>query len=163
MASTILEADPQRRWVQASASDLALSMGALELARRPAKHRTPEDEPLSRTVRTALRGYRLSASLTEEGGQRPPLVLVSIGSGRPETPPDFQLLKERFELTDRQSEVALLLARRLSNREIAEALSISPHTARHHTEMVLRKLGITSRKSVRARIREEADSGDGTG
>jgi DNA-binding CsgD family transcriptional regulator len=38
---------------------------------------------------------------------------------------------------------------RLSNNEIARMLSISPHTARHHTENVLAKLGVRSRKALR--------------
>jgi DNA-binding CsgD family transcriptional regulator len=44
------------------------------------------------------------------------------------------------------------LAQRKTNPEIAHALCISPHRARHHTEAVLSKLGISSRREVRARI-----------
>lgn len=45
-------------------------------------------------------------------------------------------------LTPRQAEVAVLLAARRTNREIAAALSISVHTARHHVEAVLERLGV---------------------
>jgi len=58
----------------------------------------------------------------------------------------------RFGLTRRQGAVALLLARRHSNAEIARLLAVSPHTARHHTERVLEKLGVTSRMQVAALV-----------
>jgi DNA-binding CsgD family transcriptional regulator len=63
-------------------------------------------------------------------------------------------LQLRFGLTRRELEVALLLHARLTNREIAGALGVSDHTARHHTETVLRKLGLSSRQSVRSVIAE---------
>jgi DNA-binding CsgD family transcriptional regulator len=44
--------------------------------------------------------------------------------------------------------VALLLAERRSNTEIAGALGISPHTAKRHTERVLGKLGVSTRRAV---------------
>jgi DNA-binding CsgD family transcriptional regulator/PAS domain-containing protein len=51
-------------------------------------------------------------------------------------------------LTARERQVAALLARRATNPEIAAALGVSPHTARHHTEHVLRKLGLSSRRML---------------
>lgn len=59
---------------------------------------------------------------------------------------------DRFRFTRQESCVALLLALRHSNREIAEALGISLHTARHHTESVLSKLGVHSRREVSAAL-----------
>src|SRR5690606_28504656 len=52
-----------------------------------------------------------------------------------------EALQQRFGLTDRQIEVARLLAQGLSNAEIAETLGLSTYTARNHTEAVLLKLG----------------------
>jgi len=52
-------------------------------------------------------------------------------------------------LSDRESVVALCLVDGMSNKEIAQRLSISPHTARRHTESILRKLGISTRAGVR--------------
>lgn len=48
-------------------------------------------------------------------------------------------------LTRREAEVALLLARGASNRDAAETLSVSPHTIRKHAEHIFAKLGIHSR------------------
>jgi DNA-binding CsgD family transcriptional regulator len=50
--------------------------------------------------------------------------------------------------TVREAEVAQLLARRLSNAELAAALGVSVHTARHHTERVMQKLGVQKRRDV---------------
>jgi DNA-binding CsgD family transcriptional regulator len=58
------------------------------------------------------------------------------------------LLRDRYQLTKRESEVARLLAVGESNAQIAEALSISEHTARRHTEQVMLKLGVRSRAAV---------------
>lgn len=58
-------------------------------------------------------------------------------------------LASRFGLTAQESRVALLLAEHRSNREIAELLGVSVHTARHHTERVLSKLHIHSRYDVK--------------
>ena len=55
-------------------------------------------------------------------------------------------------LTSREAEVAQLLARRLSNAELAAALGVSAHTARHHTERVMQKLGVRKRSEVAATL-----------
>ncbi len=53
-------------------------------------------------------------------------------------------------LTQREQEVAGLVARGLSNKEIAGALVISRRTAESHVENVLTKLGFTSRAQIAA-------------
>lgn len=65
-------------------------------------------------------------------------------------------LRERFRLTRKETLVALLLAQRRSNSEIADTLRISPHTARRHTENVMLKLNVTSRFSVESALSAEA-------
>jgi non-specific serine/threonine protein kinase len=51
-------------------------------------------------------------------------------------------------LTGRQMEVAELIARGLTNREIARKLGISTRTAESHVGTILTKLGLTSRAQV---------------
>jgi len=62
--------------------------------------------------------------------------------------PTGERLSRRFGLSPREAQVALLLAERRSNSEIARALGISPHTAKRHTERVLGKLGVSTRRAV---------------
>ncbi len=51
-------------------------------------------------------------------------------------------------LTNRQLDVARLVARGFTNAEIAARLYISPKTADHHVSAVLTKLGMPSRRAV---------------
>lgn len=55
-------------------------------------------------------------------------------------PADVRPLPELAQLTDREREVLLLVARGRSNQEIAEDLVISPHTAKTHVNRTMAKL-----------------------
>ena len=57
-------------------------------------------------------------------------------------------------LTNRQLDVARLVAMGLSNNEIATRLYISPKTADHHVSAVLAKLGLPNRRAVVVRADE---------
>ncbi|HEV2924519.1 MAG TPA: response regulator transcription factor [Solirubrobacteraceae bacterium] len=48
-------------------------------------------------------------------------------------------------LTDREREILVLIAEGATNREIAEALFLSPHTIKEHTSTLYRKLGARNR------------------
>lgn len=61
-------------------------------------------------------------------------VLPRAGGAPAEVPAQLR------ELTDREREVLLLVARGLSNHEIAESLHISPHTAKTHVNRVMAKV-----------------------
>jgi DNA-binding NarL/FixJ family response regulator len=62
-------------------------------------------------------------------------------------------LRLRYGLTSREAQVAILLVQGQSNSAIAEQLEISPHTARHHTQRILSKLGVHSRAAAGAKLR----------
>lgn len=62
-------------------------------------------------------------------------------------------LQNEYGMTPREVDVALLLSEGLSNSALARQLGISPHTARHHTQRVLGKLGVHSRAEAGARLR----------
>lgn len=94
---------------------------------------------VERAVRSPL---RLLSVLVAEDGTRYCVVERSAL-------PDQQELQRRFGLTAREAEVALMLADRPTNREIAQALNISLHTVRSHVEHVLGKLDVNSRNDVR--------------
>jgi predicted ATPase/DNA-binding SARP family transcriptional activator/DNA-binding CsgD family transcriptional regulator len=60
-----------------------------------------------------------------------------------------------LNLTQREQEVALLVARGLTNRQVARELSISERTAANHVSKILRKLGLSSRAQIGALIVED--------
>lgn len=79
------------------------------------------------------------------------VLVVVVERERSDIPSEEEICR-RFGLTRRESTVAWCLAHRHSNEEIAHALRVSPHTARHHTERVLAKLGVHTRRAVRAAL-----------
>lgn len=77
------------------------------------------------------------------------------GSADPETP---------FPgLTAREREVLDVIARGLSNDEIAETLCISPKTVRNHITRIFRKLGVSRRARAIVRAREHGYGRDDAG
>jgi DNA-binding NarL/FixJ family response regulator len=54
----------------------------------------------------------------------------------------------RDELTPREREVVVLVARGLTNRQVSIELSISERTAANHVAKILRKLGLRSRAQI---------------
>jgi DNA-binding CsgD family transcriptional regulator len=105
-----------------------------------------------RTLSIRDEGYRLRGLYLKPGtvSQRA-AVVVEVEKTTPTLPVEPEL-QERFGLTPREAEVALLLARGASNEEAGEALGISPHTVRTHAQRLFRKLGIHSRKALALRL-----------
>jgi non-specific serine/threonine protein kinase len=64
-------------------------------------------------------------------------------------------------LTRREREVAVLVARGLTNRQISKELSISERTAGNHVAKILRKLGLHSRTQVATWAAERGLFGSG--
>jgi DNA-binding CsgD family transcriptional regulator len=58
-----------------------------------------------------------------------------------------------FNLTPRETDVLVLLNEGCSNREIAGRLFITEQTAKDHLRHIMRKMNVTSRSAVLARIR----------
>jgi DNA-binding CsgD family transcriptional regulator len=59
-----------------------------------------------------------------------------------------------FDLTPREIEVLRLVMQRSRDREIAEALAISPRTVARHLAGIFRKLGVQSRHEAAAKAAE---------
>ena len=55
-------------------------------------------------------------------------------------------------LTRREKEVAVLVARGLTNRRIASELVLSEHTVHHHVTNILKKLNLSSRQRIASHI-----------
>ena len=58
----------------------------------------------------------------------------------------------RPTLTRREKEVASLVLRGLTNRQIASELVVSEHTVHHHVTNILKKLDLRSREQVGSRL-----------
>lgn len=58
------------------------------------------------------------------------------------------LLKEHFELTDREADVLLWIVNGKSNKEIADILGISPRTVNKYLDHVYIKLGVENRTAA---------------
>ena len=62
-------------------------------------------------------------------------------------------------LTSQETRLALLVARGLSNREVAAALFLSPKTIEHHLASVFRKRGFRSRTELASAFAAAAAAG----
>jgi len=150
----LLAADPERDRLLDATLRAARDLHALHAARRGrAEHGASSlARGAAQSLVTAVARYTVRASYASElVWGVPGTVLVAVDAER--ALPDADALPETLGLTRREAEVARLLAQRLSNAEVAAALSVSAHTARHHTERVMHKLGVTSRAEVATRLR----------
>lgn len=90
----------------------------------------PPDE-LRKAVDLALAGHRLWPAATAP---------TFVPSSRPPT--------RATQLTERQHEVALLVARGMSNKQVADALGLSEGTVKNHVKDIFRLLGVTNRTQL---------------
>lgn len=71
----------------------------------------------------------------------------------PARPDDLVLiLLDSYGLTERETEIALLLSRGLATKEIAAELIISVHTVRDHVKAIFEKAGVNSRGELLATL-----------
>ncbi len=109
-------------------------------------------EAVVREVRLSDAAYRVRGSVLDAEPSSHPAIVVMLE--RLDEVPPAEVIRARFGLTRSEARVARLIADGLTNTEIAGELTISPHTARHHTEGVLSKLSVPSRRAVRERLQE---------
>jgi DNA-binding NarL/FixJ family response regulator len=103
-------------------------------------------EQLAAAVRTVAGGESLLApAITRR--------LIEDFCKRP--PPTAGLPDAVAELSERELDVLRLVARGLSNAEIAARLFISPRTVEYHLHKVFGKLAITSRTELRLALADE--------
>ena len=140
----LLAADPEALRVEAAIVALAQRLRPLAFARRADAPAVPTP---TAEVQTALARYVLRAVLLAPsafGGLDAFLVSVAAAGGAPAFPAVAEV-RARHGLTEREAEVALLVAQGLSNDAIAERLFVSRHTVRHHVEGAMAKLELTGR------------------
>lgn len=134
--------------LRAAARTMACTIGA----RRERGERTAMT---TTTVRTPDAVYVLTATRSNALLGTGPVICVAFRR-RLAAPLTNDELRARYGLTARECEVARLVGQGLSNREMAERLSVSFFTARNHVERVLGKLGVGNRARVGTLLRNEA-------
>lgn len=114
----------------------------------------PGDSPVCRLVEAEVGRFRVNgANGRTPFGREDAVVVVVTRESTPERGADPRALRLRFALTFAEARVAVLMAEGHRNDEIAAVLNVSPHTVRHQTERVLRKLGLESRAQVAGTLR----------
>jgi DNA-binding CsgD family transcriptional regulator/PAS domain-containing protein len=142
----ILSADPERERVRRAIEQVRRSVGWR--MRRLAVPAGLAEGPLATVVRTAATSYHVRGVYLGPTALPPHQVVLVVAERLTPEPPSREMLTRRYSLTSREAEIAIAVAEGKSNAEIATALVISPHTARHHVERVLAKLGVHSRAAV---------------
>lgn len=84
------------------------------------------------------------------------LVLASLRLKMPQTGKQGQIRQSyRLELTDREKEVLELLVESKNNKEIAEILNVSVHTAKAHVANIIQKLAVDDRTEAAVKALRE--------
>lgn len=131
---------------------LRLAGAAEAVSRRTGSHLNEpfmaSADPLLHQARRQV-GSRLAERLRAEGARTSLDHLMAEAEALPDDASDHPL-------TPRETEIAELVGRGLSNVEIARQLYISRRTVESHVEHIKRKLGVTTRHQVIAWILREA-------
>src|SRR3984957_13388043 len=110
--------------------------------------RTLADVKSADTIVLASDTSPLKLQFSYVGQVAPEEILLRLVEGEIEN--DNLVLKRKLQLTQRESEVLMWIARGKSNRDIAEILSLSPRTVNKHLEQIYSKLGVENRASAAA-------------
>jgi len=94
-------------------------------------------------------GEKKIAQAWAQGGAVPFEEILAFVTQEPESASTLQTEKERFGgLTAREREAAVLIAEGLSNREVAEAMTVTVKTVEAYVTRIRRKLGFDSRVQI---------------
>ncbi|HTN90204.1 MAG TPA: LuxR C-terminal-related transcriptional regulator, partial [Sorangium sp.] len=85
---------------------------------------------------------------------------TSHSDGRPESSTPARAREGDLALSAREREVARLVLEGKTYEEIGEAIFISPRTVEHHVARIRRRLGVTNRSEMLARLRLALDADD---
>jgi DNA-binding CsgD family transcriptional regulator len=98
----------------------------------------------------SLHAEALDRPATTGDGDGERLVSLVVEATRPQEL--AEVIADAYDLTAREREVARLAVRGCTNREIAAALWLSPHTVQDHLKKVFAKLDVGSRAELTARL-----------
>jgi DNA-binding response OmpR family regulator len=110
--------------------------------------RRSRSESASDQVALSSSTSAIKLQLAYVGQISPDEILLRLLEGEFED--DNLVLKRKLQLTQRESEVLMWIARGKSNRDIAEILDLSPRTVNKHLEQIYAKLGVENRASAAA-------------
>jgi predicted ATPase/pimeloyl-ACP methyl ester carboxylesterase/DNA-binding CsgD family transcriptional regulator len=130
---------------------------AFRVAARVMAQAAAGDVLVSTTVRDLVAGSEIPFQELDAAASVGPWQLYRVGraGGDGVTPTPSVSARRSDPLTPREREVALLLARGLTNRQIAEELVISAATAERHVVNIFNKLGFHSRSQLAAWVVEQ--------
>jgi two-component system, NarL family, response regulator LiaR len=109
-----------------------------------------EDERIYTAVKAGIVGYLLKDCTPDELAS----AVRDVYAGKSTIPPEYMLAALRvaenmnsrqFHLSDREQDVLLLIVRGLSNRQIAQNLTLGESTVKFHVSNILSKLGVATR------------------
>jgi len=120
------------------------SDATVQLDRSPTPATSLADRVADAVTRAGV--HNPAVSLLQLDGVPYPVFVVRCGDS---ALPDERDIRARSRLTPRESQVALLLARGLSDKQIARTLGFKPACASRHGEKVRAKLGVSNRRHVR--------------
>jgi ATP/maltotriose-dependent transcriptional regulator MalT len=102
--------------------------------------------------RQAVDQLRLARDLFARAGADPFLRRVEADLAAQKITVSRPGSRSPLELTDRERDVAVLVAKGMTNREVAAELYVSPKAVDYHLGHIFGKLGITSRRDLRHRV-----------
>ncbi len=102
--------------------------------------------------RLAVDQLRLASDLFARVGAEPFLGRVKADLAAQKITVGREGSRSPLELTDRERDVAVLVAKGMTNREVAAELYVSPKAVDYHLGHIFGKLGISSRRELRQRV-----------
>jgi DNA-binding CsgD family transcriptional regulator len=111
-------------------------------------HDDPGEVALARVLSRSGTWVVLHGTSLVASGSRRAAVIVEPAHPVRITP----LLMSAYRLTDREQEVTRLVLRGHSTAEIAERLSVSPHTVQEHLKKIFEKTGVRSRRELVGKV-----------
>ncbi len=108
------------------------------------RHWLSHQPELENTLKLSALEYPLAVKLVshQDNGEK---LLKLIDGNRP---CGAAMLREKLDLTERESEVLYWIANGKTNREAAEILTMSPRTVNKHLEQIFPKLGVENRTAA---------------